>query len=165
MRRNVEGFIQSGKMVGRPTKYTEKLADDICVEISTTAKGVSKICKEFDIHYATVKRWLVDNEDFRAKYARAKEEQAEHLAEELLEIADTALIGKKTKETKDGVFEEVGDNVERSKLMVDARKWIASKLLPKKYGDRLNVTGIDPITAIRIIRDNGSNSNPSTATP
>ena len=123
---------------GRPTDYTEELANDICVEISTTAKGLHIICKELGIGYTTVKRWIIEKEEFRAKYVRAKEEQAEHLAEEMLEIADDSngdtLINDKGEEKVNNEW------VQRSRLRIDTRKWIASKLLPKKYGDKLDLT-------------------------
>jgi hypothetical protein len=47
------------------------------------------------------------------------------------------LLLRKVKETKDGTFKEKGDMVDRSRLQIDARKWILSKLLPKKYGDKV----------------------------
>ena len=89
----------------------------------------------------TIFNWLHRKPSFFALYARAREIQAEVLADDIVATADAALIGNKTKQSKgkDGKIQAevfTGDNVERSKLMVDARKWVASKLLPKKFGDR-----------------------------
>lgn len=84
-----------------------------------------------------------DADDLRGRYARAKELGLEGLANEMLELADNTLIGTKTKETKDGTFDETGDNVDRSKLQIDTRKWLLARLLPKKYGDRLVHAGDD----------------------
>lgn len=68
---------------------------------------------------------------------RARERQADFLAAKVVEIADTVPEGKKVKiSQKDGTTEEHGDQVDRSRLMVDARKWLASKPAPKKYGQR-----------------------------
>lgn len=124
--------------MARPTKYTEELATAICTEIATTTDSLRTICKRLDISVATVLNWLKDesNPSFLAQYARAKEEQAELLVEQILEIADYT--------EKDTVYTEFGEKadkewINRSRLRVDARKWLASKLLPKKYGDRTDI--------------------------
>lgn len=122
--------------IGRPSKYAKELAEEICLQISTTSKGLNAICKEQEISPSSVYLWLIEHKDFSENYARAREQQADLLADEIIEIADTCKIGSKTKETKDGTFKETGDMVDRSRLMVDARKWKASKLAPKKYGDK-----------------------------
>jgi len=77
-------------------------------------------------HKATVFRWLRTHDEFRDQYAKAKEESADALLEDMLYIAD------------DGT-----EDVQRSRLRVDVRKWAASKLKPKKYGDtsQLQLTG------------------------
>ena len=78
--------------------------------------------------------------DFSERYARARERQADFLAAQVVEIADTVREGKKVRiSQKDGTTEEHGDMVDRSRLMMDARKWLASKLAPKKYGDKLQL--------------------------
>jgi len=132
--------VKEGK--GRITDYSDELADEICELIATTDRGLHSICKEFNISVVSVFNWLKDNkhEYFLNNYARAKEAQAELMAGEIVQIADRPLIGEVIKETKDGTFTETGDNVQRSRLMVESRKWVASKLLPKKYGDKVDVT-------------------------
>lgn len=102
-------------------------------------------------------RWKEENREFREQYARAREEQAELLAEEIIEIADKPRVGRKIKRIKNNegkvVTEEIqeGDMVERSRLQLDARKWVASKLLPKQYGDKPDVaaasTPLDEVLA------------------
>ena len=96
----------------------------------------------------TVFRWLESDKDFREQYARAKEMQIELLADEIIQIADKARRGKRVKDTPRGKEVVIGDMVERSRLQVDARKWVASKLLPKKYGDKpgqaRNEDGLNP---------------------
>lgn len=91
-------------------------------------------------------RYLSSNDEFRDNYARAREDQAHKLAEEILHIADTPMIGVKTKTDKDGNVETTeGDMIEHRRLQVDARKWYAGKVAPKKYGDfqRTEVSGAD----------------------
>jgi hypothetical protein len=88
---------------------------------------------------STVFKWLKEHKEFSEQYARAREIQAELLADDIIELADKPLIGKKERTGTDKAGQPigettVGDCVERSKLMVEARKWVAVKLLPKKYG-------------------------------
>lgn len=90
-------------------------------------------------HVATVYRWLTANEMFRDMYARAREDQADTLADEIQQIADEPMLGRKTVTKANGDVETTeGDMIEHRKLRVDARKWIAAKLKPRKYGDRVD---------------------------
>lgn len=128
--------------MGRPSSFNQEIADKICEIISTSSKSLRTICQAENMPcVATVLNWLAqgDNPDadpvfksFLAQYARAKEEQADFLAEEMMEIADNKTDDKE----KFGVGAAV---VNRARLQVDTRKWIASKLKPKKYGDRLDL--------------------------
>ncbi len=104
---------------GRPSKYSEEITDVICEEIAL-GRALHKLCEERDDFpgEATVYRWLEEHSNFREKYIRARERQAERRAEELILIADTE---------KDAAV---------ARNMIDVRKWAAAKLLPKKYGDR-----------------------------
>lgn len=89
---------------------------------------------------STVLRWLRDREEFRVQYARAKQEGAEVMAEEILDIADDGRNDWEEREGRGGTYIALNrEAIERSKLRVDARKWVMSKLLPKKYGDKLDV--------------------------
>jgi hypothetical protein len=126
---------------GRPSIYSPELATDICDRI---ASGLSlrEICRADDMPEAkTVYRWLADGQhpEFRQQYARAREIQSELMAEEILEIADDARNDWMERQSKSGESFTVvdHDHVSRSKLRVDARKWMLSKVLPKKYGDRV----------------------------
>lgn len=138
--------------IGRPEKYTDELALAILEQISTTHKSLKTICKANNVDVTTVLVWLRDKKDFSIQYARAKEEQADLLAEEILKIADTPLIGVK-KKIKDGANgyeteELTADNVHRSKLKADVRIWLASKLKPKKYGTQSNESNATPLISI-----------------
>jgi hypothetical protein len=97
---------------------------------------------------ATIFNWLRKHDDFLEQYERAKEIQADALAEDILDIADDGTNDWMAREDKDGKnigWQLNGEHVQRSRLRVDARKWIASKLKPKKYGDQVKVeaTGKD----------------------
>jgi hypothetical protein len=88
-------------------------------------------------------KWLDNDKDMVKQYARATEYRAEHLFEEIIEIADNPEIGYTEKE-KDGVIETTkGDMLGHRRLQIDARKWYLSKLNPKKYGDKTEVKNIN----------------------
>lgn len=122
---------------GRPSKYTPKLASEICNLIS---QGISlrKICDmEGMPGRGTVLSWLTRESDFRTdfqiQYAQARKAQAYGWADEILDIADDS-SGDTYTDAK-GNEQTDWENVQRSRLRVDTRKWLLSKLLPKEYGD------------------------------
>lgn len=133
-------------MAGRPSEYTKEIAIKIFEQISTTSKSLKTICKPEDMpSVRTVLKWLAEGDsaegrpelkEFVRQYAYAKQEQADFLAEEIIEIADD---GSNDLMKLHGNMVENKEVTNRSRLRVDARKWIASKLKPKKYGDRLDV--------------------------
>jgi hypothetical protein len=126
--------------MGRQTEFNQETADKICLEISTTSQSLKAICENEEFPcVSTVYKWLSTNKEFAEQYARAREGQADFLADEIIEIADTCREGEKTVEKENYVEVTKGDMVERSRLMINARKWKASKLAPKKYGDRLDI--------------------------
>lgn len=126
----------------KPVRYTTALGELIC---SLLAEGQSlrKICAIDTMPRVTsIMNWLAKGaaktkpyDAFLEQYIRAREAQAEVLADEIVDIADDA--------TQDELFTDEGKRVcnaefvARSKLRVDARKWVASKLLPKKYGEKV----------------------------
>lgn len=128
---------------GRPSHFTQNLADLICERICD-GESLRSICSNESMPgRTTVFRWLAEIEDFRNQYARAREIQADTLFEEILEIADDSTRDTITKEGRDGESYETANSewINRSRLRVDARKWMASKLAPKKYGERITHTG------------------------
>jgi len=110
----------------------------ICKEIETSSLGLGKTAKKHGASRYNVLDYIRVNEEAANRYARAKELQMDYLAEELLEISDDG--------SNDTIINEKGQKVEdkewtnRSKLRVDTRKWLMSKLAPKKYGDKLDLT-------------------------
>lgn len=131
-------------MAGRPSKYSQEIADKICTEIATSSKSLRTICAQDGMPgVTTILKWLRENtNEFAVQYARAKEEQADFLAEEMIDIADDGRNDLMTVTFGDQSYEKENKEVtNRSRLRVDTRKWIASKLKPKKYGDRLELDG------------------------
>lgn len=136
---------------GRPSTFTDKLADAICERIAD-GESLRSICRDASMpDKATVFRWLDDKPEFRDQYARAREVQADHMADEIVEISDEAAyedikVGKKVIGVR---FDATA--VARNKLRVDARKWVAAKLKPKVYGNAVTVKG-DPNNPLQVRR-------------
>ena len=129
------------KKTGRPSLYAEALAAEICRRLAE-GETLRSVCRDKAMpNKATVLRWLTDKTkaDFRDQYVYAREMQADALFDEALEIADDAsgdwTVDKDGKKTLDH------ENIQRSRLRVDTRKWAAGKMAPKKYGDKLNLGG------------------------
>jgi len=113
----------------------------VCEEISTTNHGIRQCCKSQHISTRTFYDWVELNEKNKQQYLRAREQQADVLVEEIIEIADDSTNDTKTiTKGKELVEVENTEWTNRSKLRVEARKWIAAKLRPKRYGDKLDVT-------------------------
>lgn len=107
-------------MTGRPSTYSEDVAARICAEMAE-GKSIRAICKADDMPaVSTVFLWLAKHKTFSEQYLRAQQDRTVAWAEEIVDIAD-----------------EKDEDVQRSRLKVDTRKWLMSKLAPKKYGDRL----------------------------
>lgn len=124
--------------LGSASNYSQEIASTIC-EALINGKSLRSICESDDMPAAsTVCLWLTLHPDFAEQYARAREAQADTLADEILFIADTPQEGVKVKETEKGVEVWKGDMIEHRRLQVDSRKWIAARLKPKKYGDKLS---------------------------
>ena len=91
---------------------------------------------------STLFKWLRENQEFSQQYTKAKEESADALFEELIEIADDGTNDwmQKNGEGNEG-WQLNGEHVQRSRIRVDVRKWALSKLKPKKYGEKIQVGG------------------------
>lgn len=135
------GVQLTKKKKGRPTGYTEEIADEICERIAN-GESLRAICSaEHMPAKAMVFRWLQNRKDFSDRYEKSRESQADSLVDDILSIADSG--------ENDTYIDEQGnkrvdtDCIARSRLRVDARKWIAAKLRPIRYGDKVTqeVTG------------------------
>ncbi len=131
--------------MGRPSEYTEALAAEVLAGIATTNKGLATLCEENPNwpEPRTIYRWLMANDTFCQRYARAKEDQTQVLEDEMLAIADTPQIGEIVTDKGDKVEIRRGDMIEHRRLRIEARKWLMGKLKPKKYGDKTAITGED----------------------
>lgn len=133
---------------GRPTKYTPQIAAEICTLISNGMSVRQMLKADEKIgrlpSQATIYEWLIVHPEFAEQYARAREDQADTLADEILQIADETpdtepVIDRRTGEL---IRMELSNSyIQWQRNRIDARKWTAMKLKPKKYGDRTVIAG------------------------
>lgn len=130
----------SGRTANKPpirkSTYTEEMAQRICDHIASG--GYATDTQRFGLpHISTINKWLNENEAFSAAYARAREARAETFAEQIIEIADTE------------------EDPARARVRVEARKWVASKLFPRMYGEnqRVEVQHTISETAARVLSE------------
>lgn len=117
-------------MLGRPSSYTQEIGDKICEGIAQ-GNSLVRVCNALDIDYSTVYDWIKKHPDFADNYTHAREAQADYLADGVLDIADDSNL-----------------QADDRRVKIDARKWYAGKLKPKKYGDKLGVgqaDGLEPM--------------------
>lgn len=124
---------QTPRRIGAPTKYTPELAEEICVQIAA-GKSLNSICKAAEMpEIRTVLRWLTETDEksdrFRQTYAHARQQSADALVDEIVDIADYTL-----------------EDPNSRRIRVDARKWVASRLKPREYGDIQRIEGNIEVT-------------------
>lgn len=122
--------------MGRPSDYSRVIADLICERLAE-GESLRAICRDEEMPaISTVMLWAIRHKEFSEQYARAREQQAELYAAELIDIADEE-PKHFVPDADGGVSERIDPaGIQRNKLRVDTRKWVASKLLPKKYGEK-----------------------------
>lgn len=129
-------------MTGRPTSFTDEIANAICERIAD-GESLRSICSDDGMpSKSTVFEWLADEKfaRFRTKYAHAREAQADALFDEMLDIADDGSNDWMERKNDDGEnigWRENGEALRRSQLRVSTRQWMAAKLQPKKYGEKV----------------------------
>lgn len=121
---------------GRPSQYNAEIAALICRKVATSTCGLKKLCAEnpeFPDH-TTIQEWRYMHEEFATQYAQAKKAQMDLMAEEIIDISDDSSGDLRLDRHGNEVCDQ--EFVARSRLRMDARKWLASKLMPKVYGDK-----------------------------
>lgn len=124
------------------TTYTEEVALRICERLAD-GESLKAMCEDADMpSKSTVFKWLAENSAFSDMYARAREAQADALFDDVLSIADDGRNDWMQKNFgEESRWVENGEALRRSQLRIDARKWMAGKLRPKKYGEKLELSG------------------------
>ena len=123
----------SGK---RTTPGSEDRAKISAVVLAGMRGGLSalKACQAANVSHSTFLGWVNQDTALADNYAHAREDLIERMAQEVLELSDSD-VGFLPDGKKDWAA------VQKHKLQVDTRKWLLSKLAPKKYGDKLEVSG------------------------
>ena len=125
-----------------PTKRTKPGSEDRAVISDMVLEGMRsglsafKACQAAGVPQSTFSRWVDDDAILAENYARAREDLIERMATEIMEISDQD-VGVAVDGKKDWAA------VQKHRLQVDTRKWLLSKLAPKKFGDKIEVSG-DP---------------------
>jgi hypothetical protein len=138
--------------MGRPAIHTPALAAEVCRRISE-GESLRQVCRDESMpSTSTVLRWAREMPDFCQQYTLAREALLEHWAEEIGEIADDGSNDwiKREKDSGRIELEYNAEHVNRSRLRVDTRKWLLSKLAPRKYGDKLALGGADDMPPIQV---------------
>lgn len=144
-RRDAERENAKAQVEGRPTLYSDELALTILMRISQ-GESLLSVCKDKDMPArSTVYLWRLGESgapgDFSDKYTRAREIQAEHLFDEIIDISDDGSNDYMTITKGDNEYNvEDREVTNRSKLRVETRKWYISKVVPKLYGDKVDIT-------------------------
>lgn len=146
---NPKKYIKKGTpRTGRPEIYTDELAGEICEKLMN-GRTITSICREEKMpSIKTVFSWLNDRlpsfkKDFLKSYLIARQIQGEVVADQAMDIADDGSndtyydIDKKGNRIKKIDY----DNIQRSRLRVEHKRWLASKLYPRKFSDKLQLAG------------------------
>jgi hypothetical protein len=125
----------------RPKRYDPKMAERI-LERLANGETATQICRDPDMpQYSALKRWERDNADFSRRYEIARRQCCEYHTDEIISIADDSTNDYIERLRADGTpyLAYNRENVERSRLRVDSRKWNASKILRHVYGEKAEV--------------------------
>ena len=127
-------------MADHPSIRSEALAAHICDVLKEGKVSLRKVCADLHISNAAVLQWALDEpEGFGKQYAHARHLGYLAMADDVIETAETPLEGVETEESVLGTKVKRGDMLGHRRLVVDTKKWLLSKVLPKIYGDKLQV--------------------------
>jgi hypothetical protein len=123
--------------MARPKEFNQAIADEVCRRLAECG-SLRRVCASDDMPYEyTVRRWYVENEDFAVAYARAKEAGIDALVDETLDIADDGSNDwMRSNKPDNEAYVLNGEHSSRSKIRIETRRWLAERMLPKKYGVR-----------------------------
>lgn len=128
-------------------KASPDAIEQLCAHV-VSGGHLADFCKTRGLAYTTVSDWINAEPGRAVMYARAREDRSDMLADEIVAISDE--IDVKTRTGEDGEVHLTLDAaaVARNRLRVDARKWVASKLKPRVYGDKLELGGSVKISSV-----------------
>ncbi len=112
-------------MVARANLYTPELAARICEAVATSQKGLRKTLEDDPElpAFGTVWQWIQHRAEFATAYAQARRTQIQAMAEDIVDLSNDETLDPNDK-----------------RIRIETRKWLLSKLIPRTYGDKLDVT-------------------------
>ena len=122
-----------------------KACEEVLAEVAK-GRGLNTICKRGDDWLpseGTFRYWCDSDADLSAKYARARETRADVIFDECLEIADQ--YDQAAEKAEGGT-----DHINRARLRIDTRKWMAGKLRPRAYGDKIAIGGAEDLPPVEV---------------
>jgi len=129
------------KKIGRPSKYTPELAAEICERLSD-GEPLRQICRDDHMPaWQKIYEWMVRDENLSGAIARARDQGYDAIAEDLLQIADTPIMGETETSSANGLTITRQDMLGHRKLRIETRLKLLAKWNPKKYGDRQILAG------------------------
>jgi hypothetical protein len=137
------------KIGGSRSGYTIEMAKEICNAIATSNYGISRLCKQ-NSHwpdYTTIFKWLFDTPEFQVMYLAAKKAQVEIFVDEIIDISNDS--------SQDTLFDKDGNPylnkefVMRSRVKIDTRKWIASRLNRSRYAEHVEKSLSEKVNEIQ----------------
>jgi hypothetical protein len=134
-----------------PVRYSAELAEAICSRMEN-GESLRSICRDETMpSYQAVLKWRSNVEGFDERYALARQAQAHALVDELIEIADDSRNDwmERNDPENPGWIANV-EHIQRTRVRLDTRKWLASKILPKVYGEKLELAG-DAKAPLRVV--------------
>lgn len=134
--------------IGRPSGYSAEKAEDICAHLANGGLLIEWCRREGNPSVATVYRWMEAHKDFREAYARAREVGLHVMAEEVIAVSDDNSGDWRKDDKGNDIVDH--EHVQRSRLRVDSRKWLTSKLLARQYGDKVQVGGAEDGAPVRV---------------
>lgn len=127
--------------LGRPTIFTQDVADQICERLMHGETLRQIVRDEAMPCRRSVHNWLATNQTFMHQYAQAKEHQADTIFDEMFDIADDGTNDWMLRSQGEDDIEVVNhENIQRSRLRIDTRKWALARMAPKKYGEKVETT-------------------------
>ena len=133
--------------MARPIEWTQE-KKEVAIEIIFTEMAQGKSLRQILDHDDTLPsrrlfyEWMAKDSVLSNHYEAISQLRADMMFDEMIEIADDGTNDFMTKEIGDGVEVQVlnSEHIQRSRLRIDARKWILSKMVPKKFGDKTDIT-------------------------
>ena len=130
--------------------YRADVADYVCEQMAL-GRTLLDVCREkrkADPSWPSegaIRMWYIrDEQGFREVYVRAREAQTEAWSDQVIDLSDTPVQAERvTHKAAGGTERVIGDNVERSKLMVQSRQWLMPRLNPAAFGDRMAHQALD----------------------